>query len=264
MAAATASHLPFSALAVVLVLVAGLPAASATRLGKRYRVGGPDGWCVPPPEDKEMYYVNWASPITFYVEDSIEFVYKNDSVIKVDKVGYYHCNETAGLVGPGTGAAAAPRDGSTLFLLDAPGYAYFASADLDHCNMGERLMINVLASAMPPAPSFQSPLQTPGPWSWLMSPSSPPAPAPSVADATNAGYSLAASPSHAIILVPVTRWSVVETCSESGALQEMEAYPTQASRRRTKEESDPQVSSIASGSLAGEGGAPSARTISQA
>ena len=39
-----------------------------------------------------------------------EFVYKNDSVIKVSKVGYYHCNETAGIgTGPG------PRDGKTLF-----------------------------------------------------------------------------------------------------------------------------------------------------
>ncbi|XP_048567105.1 early nodulin-like protein 2 [Triticum urartu] len=133
MAAAAASLvIRLSALAVVLVVLC--PTASAVPLGKRYRVGGPEGWRVPPPQDKEMFYVKWAAPITFFVEDSIEFVYKNDSVIKVSKAGYYHCNETAGI---GTGAV--PRDGSTLFLLDAPGFAYFASADLGHCNAGERL-----------------------------------------------------------------------------------------------------------------------------
>ena len=85
-----------------------------------------------------------------------EFVYKNDTVIKVSKAGYYHCNETAGV---GTGPV--PKDGSTLFLLDAPGFTYFASADLAHCADGERLMINVLA-AEPPAPaSSLAPAQAP-------------------------------------------------------------------------------------------------------
>jgi len=64
-------------------------------------------------------------------------VYYNDSVIKVGKAGYYHCNETA--------PYAAQRDGTALFLLNAPGPAYFTSADLDHCYMGQRLMVDVLA-----------------------------------------------------------------------------------------------------------------------
>ena len=80
---------------------------------------------------------------------SAEFVYYNDSVIKVGKAGYFHCNETA--------PYAAPRDGTTLFLLNAPGPAYFASADLDHCYMGQRLMVDVLADrAAPPSSAQQS------------------------------------------------------------------------------------------------------------
>jgi Plastocyanin-like domain len=63
------------------------------------------------------------------------FIYKNDSVIKVSKPGYYHCNETA--------AGVTPKDGSTLFTLDKPGFYYFVSGNLDHCNRGQRLMIEV-------------------------------------------------------------------------------------------------------------------------
>ena len=77
---------------------------------------------------------------------SAEFVYKNDSVIKVGKAGYYHCIKTAPYV--------APRDGTALFVLDAPGPAYFTSLDLDHCNMGQRLMVDVLADRA----------AAPGPW----------------------------------------------------------------------------------------------------
>ncbi|KAJ1278656.1 hypothetical protein BS78_04G095400 [Paspalum vaginatum] len=153
----TATSLRLLALAAVLAV--GVAAAA----GKRYRVGGAAGWVVPPPEGKEKYYVDWASTIAFHVDDSLEFVYANDSVIRVGKAGYYHCNETAA-------ADAAPRDGSTVFVLDAPGDAYFASADVGHCKMGQRLAVNVLAGGPPLAPSPWS--SAPGPWSWVLSPSS--------------------------------------------------------------------------------------------
>ncbi|CAM0946028.1 unnamed protein product [Alopecurus aequalis] len=179
MAAKASLVFRLSALLVVF-LVLCCPASSVTPLGKRYRVGGPEGWRVPPPADKEMFYVTWAAPITFFVEDSIEFVYKNDTVIKVSKAGYYHCNETAGV-----GTRPVPKDGSTLFLLDAPGFAYFASADLAHCSDGERLMINVLAAEPPapaaPLPPAQAPTAPSSSQSWPSSPFSPaPGPSPSM------------------------------------------------------------------------------------
>lgn len=98
-----------------------------------------------------------------------EFVYKNDSVVKVDKFGYYHCNATA----------AAANDGSVLFLLDAPGFAYFSSADADHCKKGQRLMINVESAPSPaPAPAA-SPIAKPPAAVTAATPPPPPLPSPS-------------------------------------------------------------------------------------
>ncbi|KAL5224614.1 hypothetical protein ABZP36_011253 [Zizania latifolia] len=146
------------------------------RMGKRYIVGGPDGWTKPPPGRMDMY-AKWAAGIRFFVDDSIEFVYTNDSVIKVDKFGYYHCNVTAAPSG----------DGSALFLLNKPGFAYFSCADVKHCKMGQRLMINVEA-APSPAPA---PAPVPPPASSIAitpatgAPSSSPGPAPEEAGSTS-------------------------------------------------------------------------------
>ncbi|XP_051196366.1 early nodulin-like protein 17 [Lolium perenne] len=192
-----------SALLIAFLAVCCPASLAAPPLGKRYRVGGPEGWRVPPPVDKEMFYVKWASPITFFVEDSIEFVYKNDTVIKVSKAGYYHCNET---VGVGTGPV--PKDGSTLFLLDAPGFAYFASADLGHCADGQRLMINVLA-AEPPAPASslapaQAPTVAPSPPQPSASSFPPgPGPAPSMEYSSAAGTSFLPSFACAVLSAAV-------------------------------------------------------------
>ncbi|TKW37113.1 hypothetical protein SEVIR_1G028000v4 [Setaria viridis] len=183
------------ALAGVLVLAVCLQAAVAAK-GTPYIVGGADGWRVPPPEVKERYYADWASSITFYVDDSIEFVYRNDSAIMVSKAGYYHCNETA--------PNAVPHDGTTLFVLDSPGPAYFASADRGRCAMGERLMIDVLPAAAAPAPWPAAP----GPWSpWLLS--QPPAaagtsPVQHQHSAAAAALAAPSSAAHAVVvLAPV-------------------------------------------------------------
>ncbi|KAM0853211.1 hypothetical protein ACQ4PT_051238 [Festuca glaucescens] len=135
--------------AAVAVRGASAGLVPAVPIGKRYIVGGADGWRVPPPENKDMY-IKWADSIQFFVEDSIEFMYKNDSVGKVNKYAYYHCNWTASATTP------ANKDGSALFLLDAPGFVYFASTDPRHCKRGQRLMLNVKArpsSAPAPAPA---------------------------------------------------------------------------------------------------------------
>ncbi|KAG0532452.1 hypothetical protein BDA96_04G108300 [Sorghum bicolor] len=202
MAAATTmtSRRLFALAAAVYVLAVCClerPAVAAAPQGKQYRVGGEDGWRVPPPpppENKDRYYDTWASNITFYVGDTLEFVYKNDSVLRVSKAGYYHCNETA--------ADAAPRDGRTVFLLDGPGFAYFASADLAHCGMGERLAVSVLAAgslpAPAPSPSSSSSSSAPGPWSWVLSPSPSPSGEHSAAAALPV---VAASSAHAVVLV---------------------------------------------------------------
>ncbi|KAF0904825.1 hypothetical protein E2562_037600 [Oryza meyeriana var. granulata] len=163
------------------------------RMGNRYVVGGPNGWKMPPPASMDMY-ARWAAGIRFYVADSIEFVYKNDSVVKVDKFGYYHCNVTA----------AAANDGSVLFLLDAPGFAYFSSADVSHCKKGQRLMINVgAAPSLAPTPASPIPMiPSPAPPTLLPSPS--PSLAPQEAATTSAAVSSTAVPRVLLLAVSAT------------------------------------------------------------
>uniref|UniRef100_A0A0E0LCI9 Phytocyanin domain-containing protein n=1 Tax=Oryza punctata TaxID=4537 RepID=A0A0E0LCI9_ORYPU len=186
---------------LIVSAVAGGLCVSATvfpmRMGKQYVVGGPGGWKTPPPASVDMY-AKWAAGIRFYVADTIEFVYKNDSVVKVDKFGYYHCNATA----------AAANDGSVLFLLDAPGFAYFTSADAVHCKKGQRLMINVESAPSPaPAPAA-SPIAKPPaavtaaapPPPPPPSPSPSPSPAPQEAATTSAASSSPAATARAFLL----------------------------------------------------------------
>ncbi|ONK80613.1 uncharacterized protein A4U43_C01F19800 [Asparagus officinalis] len=111
-----------------------------------YKVGDNDGWRVPAGNDPH-FYETWANKIKFLVGDSIVFEYRNDSVVTVSKRGYYHCNETK--------HASVSKDGSTVFLLDKPGFFYFASGDAERCKKGQRLMVDVVGSpaSLVPAPS---------------------------------------------------------------------------------------------------------------
>ncbi|XP_020097943.1 mavicyanin-like [Ananas comosus] len=127
----------------VIILVA-IVAASLGILAaavNRYKVGDAAGWRLPDDNNIDMYK-NWASKITFHVGDSLLFTYQNDSVVRVDKRGYYHCNES--------GRGSMFKDGNTLFVLDEPGFCYFVSGDVDHCRKGQRLMVEVAGQQRPP------------------------------------------------------------------------------------------------------------------
>jgi len=64
-----AAATPRSLLALAAVLALAVSCLQAAAKGTRYTVGGADGWRVPPPEDKERFYADWAANITFYVDD---------------------------------------------------------------------------------------------------------------------------------------------------------------------------------------------------
>lgn len=85
------------------------------------------------------------------------FVYKNDSVMVVDKYGYYHCNST--------NPTSVFKDGNTVVNLERPGPAYFVSGDPGHCKDGQRLMVEVITlhpgSRSPPRPEEESPAPSP-------------------------------------------------------------------------------------------------------
>lgn len=66
------------------------------------------------------------------------FEYNNDSVLVVDKYDYYHCNTTDPITAFSDGNRAVVK-------LDRPGPFYFISGAPDHCNNGQRLLVDVMS-----------------------------------------------------------------------------------------------------------------------
>ncbi|KAH7657646.1 Cupredoxins domain-containing protein [Dioscorea alata] len=104
------------------------------KASKEFNVGDDSGWQVLQKNNSNMY-LKWADKNTFHVGDSLVFKYQNNSVVMVDKRGYYHCNHSS--------HDRVFDDGNTVFVLDKPGFYYFESGDFQHCKNGQRLMINV-------------------------------------------------------------------------------------------------------------------------
>ncbi|CAA0837279.1 early nodulin-like protein 7 [Striga hermonthica] len=107
----------------------------ASSVAEEFAVGGEDGWRQPAANEAEIY-VRWAAALRFRVGDSLRFRYKNDTVVAVDKWGYYHCNSSH--------AAAVFKNGNTVIDLKQPGTVYFISADPNHCKNGQRVMVDVM------------------------------------------------------------------------------------------------------------------------
>ncbi|VFQ86389.1 unnamed protein product [Cuscuta campestris] len=154
-----------AALLVMMAFYCSL--ASTVVAGEEFVVGGAKGWRRPDQNHTEMY-LHWSSNRRFHVGDSIRFEYKNDSVMEVDKWGYYHCDATHPI--------SAADDGNTTVYLDRSGPFYFTSGNYDHCKDGQRLQVQVLPLhdqyAPPPAMSpFSSPTSHSG-GAFLPSPAS--------------------------------------------------------------------------------------------
>ena len=64
------------------------------------------------------------------------FVYDKDSVMEVDKWGFYHCNASDPIT--------AFDNGNSTFYLDRPGLFYFISGSNAHCTSGQRLIVEVM------------------------------------------------------------------------------------------------------------------------
>ncbi|KAL6972773.1 hypothetical protein U1Q18_026951 [Sarracenia purpurea var. burkii] len=157
-----------SLLAILIVIFVVLVAAGSTPAGasKEFKVGAADGWRQPALNDTAMYN-QWAARNRFHVGDSLRFLYHNDSVLVVDKWGYFHCNPSNPI--------STFKDGNSVVNLENAGPIYFISGDSDHCKNGQRLVIEVMALhstslsppsiASPPQPySAASPSPLPSPW----------------------------------------------------------------------------------------------------
>ncbi|KAK9078332.1 hypothetical protein SSX86_002389 [Deinandra increscens subsp. villosa] len=117
---------------VFFAVTAVITSVSATE----YKVGGPAvGWRLPPINDTKLYNV-WASRRRFYVGDSLRFVYGYDSLVVVEKWGFYHCDSR--------NPVAFYNDGETVIYLDKVGPMYFMSGVPDNCKQGLNMEVEVM------------------------------------------------------------------------------------------------------------------------
>ncbi|GFQ00231.1 early nodulin-like protein 1 [Phtheirospermum japonicum] len=107
-----------------------------TSSAEEFKVGGDEGWRQPAANETEMY-VRWAATAKFHVGDSLRFEYKKDTVVVVDKWGYYHCNSSH--------AVTVFKNGNTVINMERPGPVFFISANPDHCRSGQRLTVEVMS-----------------------------------------------------------------------------------------------------------------------
>ncbi|KAK0597903.1 hypothetical protein LWI29_029649 [Acer saccharum] len=127
---------------------------------KEFKVGDDFGW-QEPGNNNTSVYSQWAGKNRFHVGDSLSFEYKNDSVLQVEKWGYYHCNTSKAII--------AFNNGKSLMKLDRPGPFYFISGTFDHCRNGQRLLVEVMGlhqSPLSPPSTIAAPPETllgPGP-----------------------------------------------------------------------------------------------------
>ncbi|KAH6818454.1 hypothetical protein C2S51_002057 [Perilla frutescens var. frutescens] len=142
---------------ISLVVAAMLHGSSAQTT---HVVGDELGWLVPPGGDAA--YRTWAASKTFTVGDVLVFNFTANAhdVAEVSKEAFDSCNVT----NPISLSTTSP----TNITLRSAGEHHFICTITGHCNIGQRLAINVSATASPaPAPA----------------PATPPSPAPSTSRA---------------------------------------------------------------------------------
>ncbi|KAI3416934.1 Phytocyanin domain-containing protein [Psidium guajava] len=123
-------------------------------VAREFRVGDAEGWHEPA-ELNSSLYSDWATRNRFHVGDSLNFEYKNDSVLVVDKWSFYHCKTSDPIT--------AFDNGNSTFTLDKPGFFYFISGTTDHCKNGQRLIVDVMSPHRIPhstPPSIANPPET--------------------------------------------------------------------------------------------------------
>ncbi|KAL8189333.1 hypothetical protein R6Q57_028899 [Mikania cordata] len=101
-----------------------------------FQVGGAVGWRIPAVNETQLYNV-WASRRRFFINDSLHFRYKNDSVVIVEKWGFYHCDSGKPI--------AFYVDGDTVINLENSGTMYFISGNADRCKKGMNMMVEVMS-----------------------------------------------------------------------------------------------------------------------
>ncbi|WCJ40546.1 blue-copper-binding protein [Euphorbia peplus] len=117
-------------------------------------VGDTIDWTVP--SNGAVAYVNWASGKNFIVGDilTFNFVTNEHDVLRVTKASFDGCND-ANPIGD------AITTGPVNITLNAAGEHFYICTISQHCQFGQKLAINVSATATPGGPSPPSTTPTP-------------------------------------------------------------------------------------------------------
>ncbi|XP_076922693.1 stellacyanin-like [Bidens hawaiensis] len=119
---------------VVVMMVASCQLQS-TVAQTRHVVGDTLGWTIPP--NGAATYTTWASQKTFTVGDTLVFNFTNGlhNVAEVPSAAYDSCTTTNTLSLKSTGPA--------TVTLTRPGTHYYICTAISHCQLGQKLTINV-------------------------------------------------------------------------------------------------------------------------
>ncbi|KAK1418475.1 hypothetical protein QVD17_27620 [Tagetes erecta] len=137
----------------------------------RHVVGDTLGWTIP--SNGAAAYTTWASQQTFTVGDTLVFNFNNGlhDVAEVSAAAYDPCTSTNPITLITTGPATLP--------LTTPGPHYYICTFTSHCQIGQKLAINVSASTTtPPSTTPASPPTTTPPPLTPTTPTSPPTTTP--------------------------------------------------------------------------------------
>ncbi|CAH1426503.1 unnamed protein product [Lactuca virosa] len=166
------SGLKFNLVVIMALMIASVQFQD-TVAQTTHVVGDALGWNIPP--NGPSAYTNWASRQTFRVGDVLLFNFTTGfhNVAEVAQAAYAPCT-TANPISIAT-------TGPARVTLNAPGTHYYICTVGTHCQIGQKLTINVSAASATPAPS---PTPTPTPAPVIPTPVSPPTVTPTPAPST--------------------------------------------------------------------------------
>ncbi|XP_058777180.1 early nodulin-like protein 7 [Vicia villosa] len=140
-----------------------LAVTTSVQSARQFHVGDHFGWRQPDQNNAD-FYTKWARINRFQIGDSlviiiiihvflvivyVVFEYENDSVLSVEKEDYINCDTSKPIT--------TFTNGKSTLNLDRSGPFYFISGTDDHCNNGQKLLVEVMAPhpipASPPTPT---------------------------------------------------------------------------------------------------------------
>ncbi|XP_071742243.1 blue copper protein 1a-like [Rutidosis leptorrhynchoides] len=227
-----------SSMVVFMVMMVAAMQMQSSMAQTRHVVGGPLGWTIP--SNGPAAYSTWASQQTFRVGDVLVFNFTtgNHNVAEVSQAAYGPCTSTNPISMTTTGPAS--------ITLTTAGTHYYICTVGGHCQIGQKLTVNVVGAATAPttppaaAPTTPPPTAAPTPTPTPVSPPTvtpTPSPAPSTTTPTpSPTSSLAPSPEAASPPSPITSGpspSGSTTPSPAGDTTPTPPSPSAASRSFT-------------------------------